>query len=63
MAGDHRLSHGLETHRTTEAAAAYFEAEGPHKPVWRNAESSWALAPEVEFAAAEAELRELRENS
>ena len=43
--------------------AAYFEAEGPLNPAWRNAESSWALAPEVEIAAAEAKLRELRENS
>jgi ubiquinone/menaquinone biosynthesis C-methylase UbiE len=43
--------------------AAYFEAEGPLKPAWRKAESSWALAPEVEIAAAEAKLRELRENA
>jgi ubiquinone/menaquinone biosynthesis C-methylase UbiE len=43
--------------------AAYFEAEGPLKPDWRRAESSWALAPEVEIAAAEAKLRELRDNS
>jgi len=43
--------------------AAYFEAEGPLNPAWRNAESSWALAPEVEIAAAEAKLRGLRENS
>jgi hypothetical protein len=43
--------------------AAYFEAEGPLKPAWRKAESSWALAPEVEITAAEAKLRELRENA
>jgi SAM-dependent methyltransferase len=42
--------------------AAYFEAEGPLTPAWRRAESSWALAPEVEIAAAEAKLEELREN-
>jgi len=42
--------------------AAYFDAEGPLKPEWRKAESSWALAPEVEIAAAVAKIRELREN-
>ncbi|MDP6566141.1 MAG: class I SAM-dependent methyltransferase [Alphaproteobacteria bacterium] len=42
--------------------AAYFEAEGPLEPTWRRAESSWTLAPEEEIAAAEAKLRELREN-
>ena len=39
--------------------AAYFHAEGPLKPEWRKAESSWALAPEQEIASAEAEIREL----
>lgn len=42
--------------------AAYFDAEGPLKPEWRKAESSWALAPEQEIAAAEAKIRELRES-
>ena len=40
--------------------AGYFDAEGPLKPAWRGAESSWALAPEQEIAAAEAKIRELR---
>jgi ubiquinone/menaquinone biosynthesis C-methylase UbiE len=40
--------------------AAYFDAEGPLKPEWRMGESSWALAPEQEIAAAEAKIRELR---
>lgn len=40
--------------------AAYFDAEGPLKPEWRIGESSWALAPEQEIAAAEAKIRELR---
>ena len=40
--------------------AAYFDAEGPLKPEWRKAESSWALAPEQEIASAEAKIRELR---
>ena len=42
--------------------AAYFDAEGPLKPEWRKAESSWALAPEQEIAFAEAKIRELRES-
>ena len=40
--------------------AAYFDAEGPLKPEWRIGDSSWALAPEQEIAAAEAKIRELR---
>ncbi len=40
--------------------AAYFDAEGPLKPEWRKADSSWALAPEQEITAAEAKIRELR---
>ncbi len=40
--------------------AAYFDAEGPLKPEWRKAESSWALAPEQEIDAAEAKIRALR---
>ncbi len=39
---------------------AYFDVEGPLKPEWRQAESSWALAPEREIATAEAKIRELR---
>jgi ubiquinone/menaquinone biosynthesis C-methylase UbiE len=42
--------------------AAYFQAAGPLEPQWRQAESSWALAPEAEIAAAETKLRELQEN-
>ncbi len=42
--------------------AAYFDAEGPLKPEWRKAESSWALAPEQEIDAAEAKIRELRKS-
>ncbi len=42
--------------------AAYFDAEGPLKPDWRNADSSWALASEHETAAAKAKIRELRTN-
>ena len=34
--------------------------EGPLKPEWRRTESSWALAPEREIAAAETRIRELR---
>jgi ubiquinone/menaquinone biosynthesis C-methylase UbiE len=41
---------------------AYFDAEGPLKPEWRKAESSWSLAPEVEVATAAAKILELREN-
>ena len=40
--------------------AAYFDGEGPLKTEWRNADSSWALAPEHEITAAEAKIRELR---
>ena len=42
--------------------AAYFHAEGPLKPEWRKAESSWALAPEQEIASAEAKIRELQKS-
>ncbi len=42
--------------------AAYFDSEGPLKPEWRKAESSWALAPEREIAAAETKIRELRKS-
>ncbi len=41
--------------------AAYADAEGPLKPEWRKTDSSWALAPAGEIAAAEAKIRELRE--
>ena len=42
--------------------AAYFDAEGPLKPEWRKAESSWALAPEQEIASVGAKIRELRKS-
>ena len=39
---------------------AYFDAEGPLKPEWRMAESSWALAPEQEIADALSKIAALR---
>jgi ubiquinone/menaquinone biosynthesis C-methylase UbiE len=42
--------------------AAYFQASGPLEQQWRNAESSWALAPENEITAAVAKLQKLRGN-
>jgi ubiquinone/menaquinone biosynthesis C-methylase UbiE len=42
--------------------AAYFQARGPLGQQWRMAESSWALEPEAEVAAAITKLQELQDN-